>query len=205
MPRTAMTVRDIDRGFDKLKQLGRQLRDGNTYCKVGIIGDKKNAGDVRGKGGITTVDLALVHEFGSPSRHIPERSWIRSTFDQQTVKLNNLSKFYVRKIYEGKLTPERALGLLGAEFAADIKNRVTQGSPIPPPNAERTINAKMKKSRRAFKANANKARKLSGEKRLKGEGAAQGPLLIRTLIDTSRMINSTSWVVVVEGKEAKAG
>ena len=116
---------------------------------------------------------ALIHEFGAPAANIPERSFIRSTFDAHREEYMALLRTLLQAVYVNKLTVERALGLLGARISSDIKKRVTTGAGIPPPNAPSTLARKLALTRRGSKG------------------------IPRTLIDTGRLIASVSWAVVV--------
>lgn len=72
-------------------------------------------------------------------------------------------------IVDGKVSVDKALNVLGAKYSAAVKNTVTQGEQIPPPNAPSTL-----------------ARKLA--KTARGSAGA-----VRTLIDTGRLIGSVTW------------
>lgn len=57
----------------KLEKLQKQLQK-RYSVKVGILGAKA----AREKGGpISNAEIAAIHEFGSPSKNIPPRSWLR--------------------------------------------------------------------------------------------------------------------------------
>ncbi len=51
------------------KQLGRKF-----FVKVGILG---RTGARKEGGPLTNADIAFIHEFGSPAKNIPIRSWLR--------------------------------------------------------------------------------------------------------------------------------
>lgn len=121
----------------------------DSWVKIGILdgGDKREhkAVDADGKpiekpagDPPRNVDLALWHEFGTEDGHLPERPFIRPVIDRG-------GKRYVAAI--GKLMQrgkdvQTALGIIGAKIAADIKNYVTIGNNIEPPNNPDTIKAK---------------------------------------------------------------
>lgn len=144
-------------------QLRKKLPEG-AHVQVGVIGA---AGAATTEGGITMIELAAIHEFGSPKAGIPERSFIRSTFDRPEVleQLQVMAKGYARAVVADKMTWEVALGRLGAWAAAQIKGtikrKLTTG-PNPQENAPSTI-----------------ARKGSST----------------PLIDTGRLINAITWLV----------
>ena len=65
-------VRDRDNGF---KAFFKGVRDlGSSRVKVGIQG--REAAEIHA-GGLPTVALATIHEFGAPNADIPSRSFLR--------------------------------------------------------------------------------------------------------------------------------
>lgn len=162
-----LTVTDTDRGY---KALVRSLRaaGGDTIVgKAGIIGakaetDHSAAGydtqagigrDAQGRflkgsgakthhehveGELTNAELAMFHEFGLG---VPERSFIRAAFDKNHPKYDENMVKLVRALYDGKITAERVVGLLGAQIASDIRNYIRDSGELLP-NAPSTIAAK---------------------------------------------------------------
>ena len=82
----------------------------------------------------------------------------------------------IKNIVGGELTVDKALNVLGAKYSAAVKNTVTQGEQIQPPNAPSTLARKMAKTR----AGATNA--------------------ARTLIDTGRMIGAVTWATFGSGR-----
>src|SRR4051812_36975227 len=110
MARGRVTVTDRDRGWAQLVKELRA--SGDLVGKAGVIGDKAAAGHMTAEeqakfagtkrdsggrflpgsgakvapppseGGMTNAEIALVNEFGSQDGRVPERSFIRSTFDR---------------------------------------------------------------------------------------------------------------------------
>ena len=119
--------------------LGRVKRLDGAHVKVGVLSSK--GGDADHGEGITMVELAAIHEFGSPAAGIPQRSFIRRTLvdapwlPQFTAKL-------ARGVVELKVTETQALGILGEKAVLEIKRTITDGAGVPPPLAEATIAAK---------------------------------------------------------------
>jgi hypothetical protein len=175
-------LREVDKGYNQLKRQLEALRQSNegAHVKAGVLGD---AAAAENSDGMTNAQLAAIHEFGAPKANIPQRSWIRSTFDNNRLQYLAMLALLLKAFYEGKMPLERVLGLVGAKMSADIKNRVTRGEPIPPPNAPSVLRRKLKKG-------GAKIRNAQG--RFSKEG---GP--VRTLIDTGRMVASVSWQVVM--------
>lgn len=195
--RVKLTWTDRDHGYAKLRKELEKLEGEGAYVKVGVMSDKANrhAGEP-----LDSVALGIVHEFGAKvnvtpghgavshkfvesigSRafsamgghvvEIPERSWLRGAVDKYRRDWERLREQLVGQIYEGKMTIERALGLLGQRAAADVKLNITSGPGIPPPNATSTAIRKQ----------------------------AKGAGFVRTLMDTGRFVQSITYAVVMGG------
>jgi hypothetical protein len=130
--------KEVDRGYAKLKQALTSMRQGGSYAKAGILGEAAQRED----GGFTTVELAMVHEFGSPSAGVPERSFIRAAFEKHRAEYGETLKKLMARVYSNDMTVEQVLRIMGLKMEADIRNYVTQGDGVPPPNAPATIAAK---------------------------------------------------------------
>jgi len=137
----------------------------NARVRVGVLAGA--GGDAKASSGITMLELAAIHEFGSPAAGIPERSFIRSTFDREDVRLrlNMMGARLARAIVANKMDWTQALGMLGAwaasQIKSTIKNRLTTG-PDPQENRPATIEKK----------------------------GSDLPL-----VDTGRLINAITWLV----------
>lgn len=106
--------------WDKIRSEVAKLA--TAHAKVGILQSK--GGDAE-RDGITMIELAAIHEFGSPNAGIPERSFLRSTF--RVHKRRELQALIVRlagQVTAGKLTAKRALGILGQWGAAAVKETI---------------------------------------------------------------------------------
>ena len=165
-------VTDKDRGWKRLQALAQQLASQDVHVKVGVLDDGRAGSEVRD--GITTGQLAVAMEFGTAT--IPARSWVGLTFDRARAEIQADMQRLLWSVVEGKITVDKALNVLGAKYSAAVKNTVTQGEQIPPPNAPSTLARKMAKTR---------------------AGAANA---VRTLIDTGRMIGAVTWATFGSGK-----
>jgi hypothetical protein len=138
--RITFTVRAVDRGWKKLRAIAKRIgEDDRTYVKVGVLGPRARA---EHDGGISTVGLAIIHEFGTET--IPERSFIRSTYDAHRAEYMAMLKKLVAAVVstKPKMTEKEALGILGAKIASDMKAKITEGEGIPPPLSPETIRRK---------------------------------------------------------------
>lgn len=110
-----------------------------SHVKVGILGSAATKSQAEG---ISIIELAAIHEFGSPAAGIPERSFIRRTLKERESEIAKITAVLAKKFIRGELTLERALNQLGAQVAAMIKNTVTAGEHIPPPLKPATVRRK---------------------------------------------------------------
>ena len=164
-----------------LERIRKAVKDSSV--KVGVFGAaKQQNGKDDGKWSIGVVELAVIHEYGAPNAHVPARSFLGSTIGIYRRHYAQLAAELLGKVYEGKLSVERALNLLGMQVANDVKRRIEQGL-IKQDLAPSTIAAKLRKG--AWNAN--------------GLSAGAAP---RALIDTGRLKESITWEVEVNGHEA---
>ncbi len=120
-------MKDIDKGFkDIIKKL--QALKGKTL-KAGILSD---AG-VNKKTGALIADYASINEFGGYTEDgvkIPERSFIRSTCNEQSKKWEAMKDKIVDKIIDDPSSNvERLIGLLGEQVVGDIKEKILSNVP----------------------------------------------------------------------------
>ena len=166
-------VVDRDKGWRRLQALAKSLASDDVHVRVGVLDDGRAGSEVRDEG-ITTGQLAVAMEFGTAT--IPARSWVGLTFDRARAEVQSDMQRLLWSVVEGKITVDKALNVLGAKYSAEVKNTVTQGEQIQPPNAPSTLGRKLARTR---------------------EGAANG---VRTLIDTGRMIGAVTWATFGSGK-----
>ena len=122
----ASKTKDIDKGFKAFR--AELQRTKNATVEIGIHEDKYN-------NGLSVAEYAAYNEFGTID--IPERSFMRSTFDESHQKINaDMAKYY-QQVKDGKIGVHRALSLIGMKHAQDIQNKI--GSNIQPANSEATI------------------------------------------------------------------
>ncbi|MBS5780231.1 hypothetical protein [Megamonas sp.] len=117
-----MNVKDIDLGWEKIIKNMKTLD--KKVLKVGI-----QEGDMSADGKNTMAYIGSIHEYGA--EHIPQRSFIRSTLDDNSSQIANLSGQLGAKIIEGKQTPEQALNLIGLKIAGMIQEKITDGNFTP--------------------------------------------------------------------------
>lgn len=181
-------------GLEELKKFAQALTVGDAYVVAGFTGD---AAQKKGSNGRpSSVELGLIHEFGAPEVGVPARPFILASFQKHRAEYRRMLEVAVRKgIAAGVVSGTkgaaeylRLLNLIGLKMATDMKAYVTQGPPIPPPNAPATLARKMRKG--SWKKRAMPALDEFG--RLKEPGAAGTP---RPLVDTGRMVGSITWAL----------
>jgi phage gpG-like protein len=110
------------------------------HVAVGILQDEKR------DDGFSMVDLAIVHEYGSKDGRIPQRSFIRSTCDENRQEHAKVMSQLKQKYIDGKLTMNQALTQLGEVVSKDMVQTINRG--VDPKLADATI--RRKKSSKAL-------------------------------------------------------
>lgn len=101
-----------------------------TSVRVGIFG----------KTGSEIVNRAFIHEYGAPRRNIPERSFLRSSFDNNENKYTEQLTDYINRAIDGEIKPSTAYMMIGQTAAQDTQKNIK--SVIPPPLKPSTIKRK---------------------------------------------------------------
>ena len=115
-----------------LKRIAKELDKFNDFeVKVGIIAKPGAPKEVRNKEGMvvktkyekaTITKVALTHEFGSPTRGIPERSFLRSTLAASKKKVDNLiNKKLDKQMAKGKLDVKAIMKSVGVFLSREVK------------------------------------------------------------------------------------
>ena len=131
MAKKGVVDRDLGWGniFKEIKKLNKK-----PYVAIGVQGTSamaKKKGSA-GPSGATVVDVATFHEYGVPAdseeKVIPERSFIRSTRDENDAKYQARLAQFKDDILNptSDMTTEKALGLLGEEVQRDIQRKFTE-------------------------------------------------------------------------------
>lgn len=121
----SIKVRDSDPDFRKFR---RQLKGGSDAVNIGLFGEQ----------GSDLVEYATRNEFGD--QKTPERSFLRSTIDEDKRLLIRFIDKEKKGIVEGKRTRENALKRLGIFTEGRVKLKINRG-PFAP-NAPFTIRKK---------------------------------------------------------------
>jgi len=141
-------VIDKDKGWEELKRTIPELK--GAHVKVGLpakVGRKRKTLPPEFKSRKKKPTLAEVgwwNEFGTKSKHgkvhVPERSFIRSTHDENRRKLLLIKVRLAGKLIDREMKPKAALDFLGQWMQAKIQAKITNLRR--PPNAPATIKRK---------------------------------------------------------------
>lgn len=125
---TNVTIKDM--GFEAFKQELEIAQTANV-----TIGIHEGSGSVDG---VTIAEYAAYNEYGT--KHIPERSFMRTTFDDEVNNIQNQMTAQWAQVLVGKTTVYRALSLIGLRHEIKVKEKIN--SNIQPKNAPSTIEKK---------------------------------------------------------------
>lgn len=104
-----------DKGFDRL---ARKTAGVNTL-KIGVLGSTQHDSK------LTNAQLAIIHEFGT--KNTPSRSFLRSTFDAKNKQWQKFIEQMTKFVFDGRMTEEQVLGLLGEKAVADVRAKIRSG------------------------------------------------------------------------------
>ena len=127
-----MPVVERDLGYRKIMRELHKL-EGMTV-NVGV--QSNESGDI--------IDKAFYNEYGTKNEddtvRIPERSFIRSAFDENREDINTTIERVWKGVIQGKLNAKRAASIVGQRHQDQVKTKVRNG-PFTP-NADSTIASK---------------------------------------------------------------
>ena len=117
---------DISKFVGLLTRL-RAASAGGARVKVGVLA---SAGSHPGSN-ISMVELAAIHEFGSPAAGIPERSFIRRTLELQRAEIIAMTRRISEAFLRERVTLQQGLGLLGLFLANAVRHTITSEQVVP--------------------------------------------------------------------------
>jgi len=122
------------------KKIIKNLAEADAYeVKVGIQGEKA-AAQHDDESGLTTVEIAAVHEFSGPTDKPPGRPFIRPPLYENEDKWKRRLAETLHDVIEKGGNPRQAYRKIGEELRKAMIDRVKAG--IPPPLADSTIDAR---------------------------------------------------------------
>ena len=141
MPRSTVEFEDRDRGFKKLRNLVKNLN--GAVITVGIhqgVGSYPKSD--RRKKPLPVAVVGFINEFGLPKKKIPERSFMRSTFDEQNKKWVKAIERNIMSSIRANITADRILIRAGKFAKKTIRSKIEFIAK--PVNAPRTVSFKPK-------------------------------------------------------------
>ena len=122
--------KDVDRGYRRILRSMGATRSAKVY--VGVRQGKTT------EDGQSLALVAAANEFGTADGRIPERSFLRSTVEENRRRYGDILRDSVIKVAVlGVSTVDRELNRLGARAAGDVQEKIR--SIDTPPNAPSTI------------------------------------------------------------------
>lgn len=117
------SIHEKDLGLSHIKKELLKLEK-KPFVKIGIQGDK--ATQMKKGSDVSLILVATVHEYGAPSKGIPERSYIRKTVNENETKYFKAVEQLKDKILDASegMTTEQALNILGAMVQSDIQKTI---------------------------------------------------------------------------------
>jgi phage gpG-like protein len=112
----------------------------NIIKNMRAIDDAKIEVGVMGSGGGQLMTYAMANEYGTNragknhSTKIPERSYLRSTFDKKSAVNRALKP--IDGLFTKGFNPRQALNVVGVTMTAEVQKTIS--SNVPPPNAPST-------------------------------------------------------------------
>lgn len=131
-------VVDVDRGYARVLRTLQHLHGGGVY--VGIRQEKGS--EVEEGDDLNLAQIAAVNEFGSSDGHVPERSFLRSTVDENKERYFSQMVKDLGSTVDGDVmfSEQQVLKRMGLRAVADVQKKITELQD--PPNAPSTIKRK---------------------------------------------------------------
>lgn len=140
------------KNVSRIEEIKTNIKELSKYeIQIGVF-----AGEAKTKNQIDYATIAGVHEHGFTIEQnyiskktgkkvqrkivIPERSFIRTTFDEKQDEWVNFIKRRLPKVITGEMSAKQLVELLGERITRDIKKKIKEIDS--PPNAPSTIKAK---------------------------------------------------------------
>ena len=110
--------------FQRLKKICRDLE--GQKIVVGIVGSADSE----------VLKIAHAHEYGVPGK-LPERSFIRKSFDEDKDKLGEIVDAQVSKVLAGQTSADAAANAIGAQAAQLVQSFIDENRVKPPSDFRR--------------------------------------------------------------------
>lgn len=122
-----MIVKDDNNVPDLLKRIERLS---NKAMQIGIFGSEDGE----------AILYASVHEFGAPSINVPERSFLRKTFDEQLDNMGRVMDNFIMKYIDGDIDFDTCMDAIGEYLVGLVRKTIVDMDS--PPLKQATIDRK---------------------------------------------------------------
>lgn len=126
--------REVDHGFDETLKPFKKGK--SKTVNIGIVSSSPQEHTGRGEGkksSLSMADIAALHEFGGKKKSktgkqiIPERPFMSQTMSKNDKAISKKIILLYKKVLDGDLTEDKALGLLGEFVKGKMKSEITTG------------------------------------------------------------------------------
>lgn len=112
----------VDRDMGYREAMRRLLGESDSHVYVGI---RQDQGETVAEGDdINLAGIAAVNEFGSDDGHIPERSFLRSTVDENRSEYADVLQRLVENHVDGKAHIDDSINELGVRAVRDVQTKI---------------------------------------------------------------------------------
>lgn len=183
--KASISIQEHDSGWKDLVKQVRELKaSAGAHVRVGFVSsDSDQPHEASPKAGLTVAEIGLVHEFGAPSRGIPERSFLRSTLAANTAKYVSELATRLRSVLATKKDLKTVFEIVGQMASADVKATIRAG--LQPALAPSTLKIRNKH----VKADAQ------GKLRYRGARYSKANVSHKPLYDTGQLMRAITYLV----------
>ncbi len=112
-------IKRPDKAIREIEKIAKNL-SGPDSVKVGLPKGSNDYPD-----GTSVIMVGAVHEFGSPARNIPQRSFLRATVQEKRKDYKKLFQKLGRAVLFGDMVSQKALRILGLQVQSDVRQKIT--------------------------------------------------------------------------------
>ena len=132
-----VTIQDMDHGWQGLLDMFADAK--HAEIEVGIFAESGKHPKSRK---LLIAEVAHIQEYGAPERNIPERRFLRDTYDRLGARFADQAGRVMQRVIDRQLSLSQGLQTIGAIQASAVKETINDWTT--PPNAPRTIAKKGK-------------------------------------------------------------
>lgn len=129
-------LKRVDHGW---REILKWSKERGAYAKAGVLGEGSHAKPREDGDSLSNVELAVIHEFGAPKAGIPERSFVRASFELHRPEYLLMLKRFITSALLRRETLVKALSVIGQAMASDMKKLITTEGGHPVPLAPATV------------------------------------------------------------------